>query len=288
MSRFDKEDDAAMAIMWAETYIERGGRIYPEDLANTFRNRMDQFGFYYDTQVGYQALMQGLAPHACGHWNVVTGSALMGCNSVGVIHVSRPELAANDSIELSYLYQRGFDVYAAGMLCAATAEALTDGATVDSIINAALNAAPKEPLACFNRTERMYAREYFEKVLRAVEGYTDVLKVREILYNYLEYNGQDPWEVIALTLSIFKVANGDPWQAAIGGTNIGRDSDTIACQATFLSVCMTGMAGVPEYYKSLFSKSFIDLHEGLASGLVELVRKRSIQTLKTAATLGIG
>ena len=287
MSRFEAEDDAAMALMWSETYIERGGRIYAEDLGDTFRRRMNPNNFYYDTQVAYQALMGGLSPHACGHWNVVTGSALMGCNSVGVYHVGRPELAAADGLELSYHYQRGFDVYAASMLCAATAEALTDGATVRSVIDAALNAAPRHPMACFNCTEKRYARAYFERVLRAVEGQNDVLAARETLYDFLEYNGQDPWEVIAFTLAIFKVAGGDPWQAALGGTNIGRDSDTIACQAAFLSVCLTGSSGVPAYFKTIFSESFRMTHERIALGLCALVRTKAQETMDTARKLGV-
>lgn len=83
---------------------------------------------------------------------------------------------------------------------------------------------------------------YFQEVLDAVEGYRDVLEVRQILYDrFLSYNGQDPWEVIALTLAIFKVANGDVWQCMVGGTNIGRDSDTIACKRP-CSPRMGGMA----------------------------------------------
>ncbi len=35
-------------------------------------------------------------------------------------------------------------------------------------------------------------------------------------------------EVLALTFGIIVVAKGDPWQAIIGGANIGSDADTIA------------------------------------------------------------
>lgn len=48
----------------------------------------------------------------------------MGCDGVGMYHVGDPFTAGRDGLELAYQYQRGFDVHAAAMLCAATAQAL--------------------------------------------------------------------------------------------------------------------------------------------------------------------
>jgi ADP-ribosylglycohydrolase len=255
----EREDDSAMAVMWAETYIRCNGRIYPEDLAETFRSKMNKNNFYYDSQHAYNLMIKGLPPHACGHWNVVTGSGLMGCNPCGMYHAGNPENAAADALELAYHYQRGFDVHAPAILCAATAEALRKGATVDSILEAAINAAPAEKQVCFNRLEKRDARLHLRNALAAVESCTDVLSARKILYDgFLEYNGQDPWEVVAFTLAIFKVSKGDVWQSMIGGTNIGRDSDTISSQAAILSACMQGMKGVPSDLLKLFSSSVIE------------------------------
>ncbi len=287
--RLDTEDDSAMAIMWAETYIRCEGRVFTEDLAETFRQEMNRNNFYYDSQHAYDLMIKGLAPHACGHWNVVTGSALMGCNPCGMYHVGNPAQAAADALELSYLYQRGFDVYAAAILCAATAEALTAEATVESVLEAALKAAPPEPQAYFNRLDRREAGPYLKKVLNAVEGCMDVLEVRKILYGgFLEYNGQDPWEVVAFTLAIFKVSGGDIWKCMVGGTNIGRDSDTIASQSALLSACLKGTDGLPEHILDFFGEAKISRYKSLAAGICRIVADKCGRAREVLKCMEIG
>lgn len=284
----ETEDDTAMAVMWADTYIRCKGRIYPEDLAETFRLKMIRDNFYYDSQHAYDLMLKGFPPHACGHWNTVTGSGLMGCNPCGMYNVGNPEIAAVDALELAYHYQRGFDVHAPAILCAATAEALRNGATVDSILEAAINAAPVDKQVCFNRLEKRDARLHLRNALAAVEGCPDVLSARKILFDgFLEYNGQDPWEVVTFTLALFKVSKGDVWQSMIGGSNIGRDSDTISCQTTILSACMQGMKGVPGDLLSLFSSNAIESYRTLARQLTELIRERCLRTIDTARNLGL-
>ena len=288
MRRFESEDDAAMGLMWADTVLRCGGRMFTEDLDATLRDRMNPNNFYYDTQHAYNLMMEGVPPHACGHWNIVTGSALMGCNVIGMYHVCDSEQARTDGLEVSYQYQRGFDVHAAAILCAATAEALRDGATVDSVVEAAIHAAPEEDQECFDEKNGRNARRIFRKMIEDMKGQTDVLSARQAIYDsFYAYNGQDPWEVIAYTLAIFKVANGDVWQAAVGGTNIGRDSDTIACQAALLTACMTGMRGVPEYLLSVYDEKAKRRYADICRGLVELVRKKCGAVSEIADKLGV-
>ena len=285
--KIETEDDAAMAILWTETFLRCDGRIYTEDLADSFLEKMNPLSFYYDSQHSYHLLRQGLPAHACGHWNVVTGSALMGCNVVGMYHTGDPDLAQIDGMELAYHYQRGFDVFAAGILCAATAAALKDDATVESVLAAAVEAAPREPQCCFDSLEKREARPLLNNMLDALDGHNDVLEARQTIYdNFQAYNGQDPWEVVAYTLAIFKIAGSDVWQSMIGGTNIGRDSDTIACQATTLSACMTGMQGVPDFVLSLFNDQALQKYRDLAAGMVALQRRKCRRIYDNANDLG--
>ncbi|HEY0828992.1 MAG TPA: ADP-ribosylglycohydrolase family protein [Bacilli bacterium] len=285
-SRLESEDDSAMAKMWVETYIRCKGRIYTEDLAETFRRKMSRNSFYYDSQHAYDLMMQGMPPHACGHWNVVTGSALMGCFPSGIYHAGAHREAASEVLELAYHYQRGVDVYAAAMLSAAVSEAICEYATVESVLEAAIAAAPAEPLVYFNRLERRDARSYFRKVLAAVEHCSDVLSVRPVLYeHFLEYNGQEPWEVVAFTLAIFKVANGDVKQCMIGGTNIGRDSDTISSQSALISACLHGTSAIPDHLMSLFNDTALAEYKRFSRELVILVKDRCERSLAVADQL---
>jgi ADP-ribosylglycohydrolase len=286
--RLESEDDAAMTRIWAETYIRCGERARVEDLAETFRQKLVRSNYYYDTQHSYDLILQGIPPHACGHWNIVTGSAMMGCSPCGMYHAGDPRQAAADALELSYLYQRGFDVYATAIMCAAVAEALRPNATVETVLETAIAAAPADPVVYFNRHEPRNAQAHLRSALTAVEGCPDVLAAREILYaGYLEYNGQDPWEVITFTLAIFKVSRGDVWQCMLGGANIGRDSDTIANLSAVLSACLHGTACIPKHLLSLFGEAALTEYQRLAQGLTDAVQSRCERILETARRLGM-
>jgi len=286
--RLESEDDSAMTKIWAETFIHCQGSAYAEDLADMFRKKLIPFRYYYDSQHAYNLMIEGIPPHACGHWNIVTGSAMMGCSPCGMYHAGDPKRAYANAVELAYHYQRGFDVYATGILCAAVAESLRPGATVESVLESAIESAPGEPMVYFNCHEPRDTRTHLRNALIAVEGCSDVLAAREPLYaGFLEYNGQDPWEVVTFTLAIFKVAKGDVWQCMIGGTNIGRDSDTISNLSAVLSACLHGTASIPKHLLSLFSDTALAEYKQLADNLTRVVQERCKRSLDTAHNLGV-
>ena len=67
-----------------------------------------------------------------------------------------------------------------------------------------------------------------------------------------------PIELLGFALAMFKIAKGDVRQAAIGGTNIGRDSDTIAGRAAMLSGALKGAKSVPEEWIKLFKPEILE------------------------------
>ena len=82
-------------------------------------------------------------------------------------------------------------------------------------------------------------------------GYT--LAVRKELYDRtLQYHMIDPLELWGYALAMFKIAKGDVRLSAIGGTNIGRDSDTIAGRAAMLAGTLQGAGNVPAEWTAMF------------------------------------
>jgi ADP-ribosylglycohydrolase len=117
-----------------------------------------------------------------------------------------------------------------------------------------------------------------------VEGCTDVLAARPILYEkFLEYNGQDPWEVVTLTLAIFKVSRGDIRQCMIGGTNIGRDSDTISSQAALLAAGISGSAAIPADLLAFLPQKAVDSYRARSDAMLELICEKSVRSLELAS-----
>jgi hypothetical protein len=200
---------------------------------------------------------------------------------VGIYHACDPDYAALDATAISYMYQRGTDNQAATMLAATVAEAFRPEATMESVLEAAIVAAGEVPLHTFDARPYKTAGEYIRFVLDVASDYDDVLAVRPVLYEQcLFYHMIDPLELWALSLAMFKIAKGDVRQSAIGGTNIGRDSDTIAGRAAMLSGALKGAAGVPPEWMALFRPEVLAKIKNNAGRLAELVGVKRLTRLQ--------
>ncbi|HOJ31612.1 MAG TPA: ADP-ribosylglycohydrolase family protein [bacterium] len=259
--RLESEDDNQMAMLLVETYIERNGTpVMARHFGETWKNKLNRDHFYpLCMGNAYNLIMSGWDPRITGHWNVVTGSTVMCMEPVGMYHIGDSEYARIDARAISYMYQRGLDVIAAEILVAAVSEALTPDATVDSVCNVAVKAAPDEKLNTFDKRDVRSCREYLEKCLEIASKYTDVLAVRkELREKCLFYHPIDPLELLGIALAMFYIAKGDVRQAAIGGTNIGRDSDTIAGRAAMLSGALSGAVSIPQEWINLFKPEVLE------------------------------
>jgi len=281
--RLESEDDNQMAMLLVETYLERDGApVTADHFARTWRERLNRRHFFpLCMGNAYDMIRRGWDPRIIGHWSVVTGSTVMCMEPVGIYHLADPQWAAIDATAVSYMYQRGLDVTAAAMLAATVSEVLRSDATVDSVLQAALDVAPREPMRTFDKRPFRSVYAYLRKCLDVADKYDDVLAARRELYDKcLLYHCIDPLELWGLSLAMFKIAAGDVRQAAIGGTNIGRDSDTIAGRAAMLSGALNGTRGVPAEWIALFSQSSMERIDRNAARLAELVGVAKLGRMK--------
>ena len=273
-ARLESEDDNQAAMHLVETYLAaKGAPVMARDLGRTWVADMDRDGFYcFCMGHAYDLIRDGADPRMTGHWSIVTGSAVMCMEPVGIYYAGDPDFGVYDAEAISLMYQRGLDVTCARMLVATVTEAFRPDATVRSVCEAALTTAPDTPLNTFDKRSFKSCRHYLETCLDIAERYDDVFAARKELYeNCLFYHMIDPLEVLGLSLAMFKIADGDVRQAAIGGTNIGRDSDTIAGRAAMLSGALRGAGNVPEEWIKLFgaqSLARIDRNAEALAGVV--------------------
>jgi len=87
-------------------------------------------------------------------------------------------------------------------------------------------------------------------------------------------------ELWGFSLAMLKVAKGDVRQAAIGGTNIGRDSDTIAGRAAMLAGTLRGAGNVPAEWVALFSPESLQRIDRNAERLADLVASGKLPWLR--------
>ena len=281
--RLEGEDDNQMAMLLVETYLERDGLpVMARHFGETWKERLNRDHFYILCMGNaYDLICRGWDPRITGHWGVVTGSTVMCMEPVGVYHLTDPESAAIDATAISYMYQRGRDVMAATMLAATVAEALRPEATVDSVLEAALAAAPQEPLLAFDDRPFRSAHDYIHTCLDIADKYDDVLAARAELYEKcLLYHMIDPLELWGFALAMLKIADGDVRQAAIGGTNIGRDSDTIAGRAAMLAGTLRGAGAVPADWVELFRPEALERIKRNAGRFADLIAAKKLARMK--------
>jgi len=281
--RLEGEDDNQMAMLLVETYLAREGRpVTARHFGETWKQRLDRDHFFpLCMGNAYDLIRRGWDPRITGHWSVVTGSTVMCMEPVGLYHLGDPQSAAIDATAVSYMYQRGLDVAAAAMLAAGVAEALRPDASVDSVLKTVLEAAPDEPLRTFDQRPFRSARDYLQTCLDIADKYDNVLEVRAELYEKcLLYHCIDPLELLGFALAMFKIADGHVREAAIGGTNIGRDADTIAGRAACLAGALRGAGDVPEEWTRLFSRESLARIERNAHRFADAVIAGRLQRLK--------
>jgi len=288
-SRLESEDDNQMAMLLVETYIAReGAPVMARHFGKTWHDKLNRDHFYpFCMGRAYDLICREWDPRITGHWSVVTGSTVMCMEPVGIYHIGDPDYAAIDAKAIAYMYQRGLDTVAATMLAATVAEAFKPEATVESVCDAALAAAPRDKMLTFDKRPFKSCRNYIETCLEIAGKYTDVLAARKELYRKcLFYHMIDPLELWGFALAMFKIAKGDVRQAAIGGTNIGRDADTIAGRAAMLAGILRGAANVPREWVSMFSKESLEKIDRNAKRLADLVVKSKLPVLKKRQNIG--
>jgi len=142
----------------------------------------------------------------------------------------------------------------------------------------------------FDRRRFKTPYHYLEACLEIADKHDDVLEARADLYEKcLLYHMIDPLELWGFSLAIFKIAQGDVRKAAIGGTNIGRDSDTIAGRAAMLAGTLRGAGTVPEDWMAAFKPEVlarIKRNAGRLADLIGVKRIERLQARQTAAVTG--
>ena len=257
------EDGMERYKLLAAAVIEKGGRVEIEDLARSWVQRIDEtkFGYHLGEQdhMIYRLLKDGVPPYDVGRYTPWPGT--MGVSKMaevfGIVNACRPDNAARDALAVSRIkdYQgltNDFALENSAAIAAATAEALCPGATVDSVIQAALAQLPdmrnarKEVQGFLDATKN--AKDY--KELRLI--YADRYKPTE-----LRYPVPQNIEILAGGLASFRLAKGDPREAVLIDVNIARNTDCTAYVAGGLAGALKGVEAWPAEWLVFLEKSIL-------------------------------
>ncbi len=245
------EDGMERYKLLASAVIRKGGRVNVEDLAREWVEKIDPSRFGYNLgnqdQIIYHLLKAGIPPYDAGRYTPWPGS--MGTTKMsgvlGIVNACRPDNAARDALDVCRIKDaqggpNDFALENAAALAAATAEALRPGATVNSVIAAALAQLPDE----------RGARREIQEFLAAAEKAKDYKELRVIYANRYRPRGvrfeiTAAIEILGGGLACFRLAEGRPREAVLNAINIGRDTDCKAYVAGSLAGAMRGIEAWP-------------------------------------------
>lgn len=189
-------------------------------------------------------------PRDAGVGNIVNCGAAMYCAPVGVANAADPGGAYAEAIEIASAHQSSYGKEAAGALAAAVAEAMSEGSSPTSVVDAVL------------RFARDGTRAAVEAVAEAASGLTEwqsaLAELRAAVepfdtvgpeYRAPAMDARRPSrtksiEELPIALGLVLVAGGDYEQAVLGAVNYGRDTDSIASMAGAICGGMHGRAAV--------------------------------------------
>lgn len=205
-------------------------------------------------------------PREAGVGNIVNCGAAMYVAPVGIANAADPAGAYAETIDVTGAHQSSYGREAAGVFAAAVAEAMRPGATVTSVVDAAIDVAHDGTRAAIEAVAGEAAR------LSGWRGSLPVLRAAVEPFDTVGPDYRAPAadarrpsrtkaiEELPIAIGMVVATAGDYREAVLGGVNYGRDSDSIATMAGAIAGALGGLDAVPdEWVDQVAEASRIDI-----------------------------
>jgi len=205
-------------------------------------------------------------PREAGVGNIVNCGAAMYSAPIGIANAGHPDGAYAEAIDIAGAHQSSYGREAAGVFAATVAAALRPGASVETVMAAALRLAKDGTHAAIDAVT--------DAATRLPAGTIDVTPLRPVMapFDTLGEQYRDPGlgarrpsrihsiEELPLALGCVVASGGEYRQAVLAATNYGRDSDSIATMAGAICGALHGIEAVPkDWRETVAENSRLDL-----------------------------
>ncbi len=301
-------DDTHMVQLLCECYLERGHHL---DAHEFFRRIVPKMALedrwipergrhmplverlFYPEKWLYNRWLANADPRHAGVGNMVNCGAAMYAAPVGIINACDPARAYAEAVDIFSAHQVSFGLEAAAVQAACVAEAFKPSATVASIIDAALSHAKDGTADCIAAVA--------DRAANLSDWRSAIVPLRDIMRQYdtspddaksERGNGRDNWtpsrqhsiEELPIALGFLVVTGGDYEGTIMGGTNYGRDNDSIAGMGGAIAGALHGIDALrDEWVEQVNRANRVDLMP-LAAGMAGLAR--ALQGRELAAAEG--
>lgn len=272
----DGTDDTIMRNLLIDALVATDGYADADSWAAEWeRHRAAIFGekvgrFFPSVLHAVAKLRHGYTPRTLAIGNMPSSSSAMSIAPVGIVNAGNPRAAAAQAMEVAsliHLAEVGFCQDGAAAIAAAVAVALTPGATIDSVLRAAVGAikpwSGAEMRGLIERSLALAAqRPGYKEFRRAYHG------------AFRRQIPCDSRETVPAALALVRIANGDPWQAAVLSANFGRDADTIGCMAAAVCGALSGVSAENQGRIAQLPGDALVRERSLAERLIAVRRRR--------------
>ena len=279
-------DETAMVEIVARMLVNTGGGATLDDWARAMRDHSPQFGkdgaFFISVQQVFNMVgRSGYPPRYAGLGTMPHSTGVVAMGPVGIVNACNPWQAALQAYELAtllHVYDVGFCQDAAAAVAAAVAAACRTDATVESVLDVAVDVilpVSGAEMADLIRQARQLAADTgdFDRFRAEVCGSGG---------QWLRTLPVDPRETVPVALAIFSLTGGDVQQAITCSARFGRAADAIGCIAGTVSGALSGAGSIsPEWLARLQDRR--STHETLATGLAGAARAK-LQALRASAS----
>ncbi|MBV7337538.1 ADP-ribosylglycohydrolase family protein [Chloroflexi bacterium TSY] len=275
----DGTDDTVMKYLLAEALIRTEGYATYDDWAQVW---LDQWDDIFGDKVGkfFQSVLHTAVklrrhsiPRMAALGNMPSSSSAMCISPVGIVNAGNPRQAAEQTYNLAsliHVHDVSFCQDGAAAMAAATAAAFLPAATVDSILDAAVNA-----IVPVSGQEML---GLIQDVMAVANEAEDYKTFRQTMYereaDFFRSIACDSRETIPITLALFRLAGGDVEKMVTYGANFGRDADTIATMGGAIAGAYQGIAGIrADWVEKARQLTSVD-QDDLAERLVRTARAK--------------
>lgn len=299
-------DDTHMVQLLSQCYLERGDHL---DAHEFFRRIVPKMALedrwipeyeremklverlFYPEKWLYNRWLANADPRTAGVGNMVNCGAAMYAAPVGIINACDPARAYAEAVDIFSAHQVSFGLEAAAVMATCVAEAFKPDASVSSIIDAALSVAKDGTADCIAAI--VEAAGTLADWREAIAPLRDVMRKYDTSPDDAKSergNGTDDWtpsrshsiEEVPVALGFLVVTGGDFEGTIMGGTNYGRDNDSIAGMGGAIAGALHGIDALrPEWVKQINAANRIDLMP-LAGDLADLTRALQARQLAAA------
>jgi ADP-ribosylglycohydrolase len=236
-------DDVIMRDLLAAALVVTGGYANADDWAYQWHTQSEKiFGgkanrFFPSILHAAEKLRRAYLPRLIAEGTMPTTTSAMAIAPVGIVNAGNPRAAAAQATEIASLVHVthvAFCQDGAAAVASAIAAAFLPGATVDSVLEAAVDS-----IKPWSGAEM---RALITEVVDLAKSSQDYKTFRKAFQeSYCKPVICDSRETVPAALAMVWLAGGDPWKAVVLSANFGRDADTIGCMAGGICGALSGI-----------------------------------------------